>query len=82
MKTRKKYAKEFKMDAVSEQDYIRAESATNLVIKAHRLGRWVKEYQAEEGQSFRGNGRLTPEQEGLRKMKAQVKRLEMERDII
>ena len=46
------------------------------------LARWVKEYQSEEGQSFRGNGKLTPEQEEIRKLKAQVKRLEMEREIL
>ena len=42
----------------------------------------MKEHQAEEGQAFRGNGKLTPEQEEIRKLKAQVKRLEMERDIL
>jgi len=85
MKSRKKYSKEFKLDAVSlvlEQDYSRAEAARNLGINAHMLGRWVKEYQAEEEQSFRGNGKLTPEQEKIRKLEAQVKRLEMERDIL
>ena len=85
MKTRKKYSKEFKLDAVSlvlEQDYSRAEAARNLGINANMLGRWVKEHQAEEGQAFRGNGKLTPEQEEIRKLKAQVKRLEMERDIL
>ena len=85
MKSRKKYSKEFKLDAISlvlEQNYSRAEAARNLGINAHMLGRWVKEYQAEEGQSFRGNGKLTSEQEEIRKLKAQVKRLEMERDIL
>jgi transposase len=46
------------------------------------LGRWVKEHQAGDGQSFRGNGKLTPEQEEIRKLKTQVKRLQMEKDIL
>ena len=46
------------------------------------LGRWVKEHQADDGQAFRGNGKLTPEQEEIRKLKDQVKRLEMEKDIL
>ena len=46
------------------------------------LGRWVKEHQTEDGEAFRGNGKLTPEQEEIRKLKAQVKCLEMERDIL
>ena len=85
MKSRNKYSKEFKLDAVSlvlEQDYSRAEAARSLGINAQMLGRWVKEHQAEEGQAFRGNGKLTAEQEEIRKLKAQVKRLEMERDIL
>ncbi len=46
------------------------------------LGRWVKEHQADEGQAFRGNGKQPPEQEEIRKLKAQVKRLQMEKDIL
>ena len=85
MTTRKKYSKEFKLDAISlvtEQDYTRTEAAKSLGINAHMLGRWVKEHQADDGQAFRGNGKLTPEQEEIRKLKDQVKRLEMEKDIL
>jgi len=85
MTIRKKYSKEFKLDAVSlviEQEYSRAEAARSLDINANMLGRWVKESQAGGGQSFRGNGKLTPEQEEVRRLKAQVKRLQMEKDIL
>ena len=83
--TRKKYTKEFKLDAVSlvlEQGYTRQEAAKNLDINAHMLGRWVKEHQSEDGQAFRGNGKQTPEQEEIKRLKAQVKRLEMEREVL
>ncbi|MCF1458689.1 MAG: IS3 family transposase, partial [Shewanella sp.] len=82
---RKKYSKEFKLDAVSlvlEQDYSRAEAARNLGINAQMLGRWVKEAQADDGQAFRGNGKMTPEQEVIRRLKEENKRLQMERDIL
>jgi transposase len=49
MVIRKKYSKEFKLDAVSlviEQDYNRAEAARSLGINASMLGRWVREHQA------------------------------------
>jgi len=46
------------------------------------LSRWAKEVQRHDGQAFRGNGKLTVEQEENRKLKAQVKRLEMEKDIL
>ena len=85
MNTRKKYPKEFKLDAVSlvlDQGYTRIEAARSLDINANMLGRWVKEQQSGDGQAFRGNGKLTPEQEEIRKLKSQVKRLEMEKDIL
>lgn len=85
MTTRKKYSKEFKLDAISlvlEQNYTRTEAARSLGINSQMLGRWVQEHRSDESQAFRGNGKLTPEQEELRKLKAQVKRLEMERDIL
>ena len=67
---------------VPDQGFTRREAASSLDINAQMLGRWVKENQSEDGQAFRGNGKLTPEQEENRKLKAQVKRLEMERDIL
>ncbi|RDH81751.1 MAG: IS3 family transposase, partial [endosymbiont of Seepiophila jonesi] len=80
MATRKQYTKEFKLDAVSlvvDQGYSRSEAARSLDINAQMLGRWVKELQSDDGQAFRGNGKLTPEQEENRRLKAQVKRLQM-----
>jgi len=46
------------------------------------LGRWVKEQPADDGQAFRGKGKLTSEQKELRDLKAQVKRLQMEKEIL
>ncbi len=85
MTTRKKYSKEFKLDAVSlvtDQAYTRIEAARSLGICAQMLGRWVKEHQTGDDQAFRGNGKLTPEQEEIKKLKTRVKRLEMEKEIL
>jgi|TARA_B100000315_G_C14383266_1_gene498468 transposase len=85
MSIRKKYSKEFKLDAVSlvtDQNYTRTEAARSLGINANMLGRRVKEHQSDDGQAFRGNGKLTPEQEELRNLRTQVKRLQMEKDIL
>ena len=85
MTIRKRYSKEFKLDAVSlvvEQGYSRADAARSLDINANMLGRWVKENDCKDGQAFRGNGKLTPEQEEIRTLKTQVKRLQMEKDIL
>ena len=85
MSRRKKYSKEFKLDAVSlvlDQSYSRVEAARSLGLNSNMLGRWVSEHQTDGGQSFRGNGKLTPEQEEIRKLKSQVKSLEMEKEIL
>lgn len=85
MSSRKKYSKEFKLDAIAlveDHGYNKSEAARNLGINANMLGRWMKEQQEDDGHAFRGNGKLTPEQEELRSLKAKVKRLEMEREIL
>ena len=86
MTARKKYPKEFKLDAISlvlDQEYTRAEAARSLEINSNLLTRWIQEHQADDsGQAFRGNGKLTPELEEIRTLKAQVKRLQMEKDIL
>ena len=47
------------------------------------LGRWIKENQADNnGQAFRGNGKLTPEQEEIRRLKIENKQLKLERQIL
>ena len=59
MTTRKRYSKEFKLDALSlimEQEYPRAEAAKSLVVSVNMPGRWAKELQSQEGQVFRGKG--------------------------
>lgn len=64
--TRKQYSNEFKLDAISlalEQGFTRKEAAASLDINAQMLGRWIKESKDADGQAFRGNGKLTPEQE-------------------
>ncbi len=85
MTPRKKYSKEFKLDAVSlitDQGYSRAEASRSLGINTNMLCRWVQEEQAGDGQTFRGNGKLTPDQEEIRRLKSENKRLKMEKEIL
>ena len=85
MTKRKSYSKEFKRDAVSlvvEQGYSRAEAALSLEVGINALSRWVKEYEAKDKHAFVGKGKLSSEQADNRKLKARIKRLEMERDIL
>jgi len=85
MKTRKRYTREFKEDAVrlvTEQGYKRTEAARNLGIDRGMLGRWIKDFEADEMEAFRGHGKLTVEQEELRQLREENRRLKMERDIL
>ena len=55
------------MDAISlvlDQGFTIAEAARSLEIRPNMLGLWIKWNEADNnGQAFRGNGKLTPEQE-------------------
>jgi transposase len=85
MIARKKYPKEFKLDAVSlvvEQGYGVTEAAKSLGIHQALLSRWIKEHQEPDGQAFRGNGKLSAEQAEIRLLKEENKRLKMEKEIL
>jgi len=85
MGKRKKYTKEFKLDAiglVQEQGYSQAEAARSLGINANMLSRWMREHEKEDVKCFRGNGVMTEEQERIRELEKRVKRLEMEKEIL
>jgi len=85
MTTRKRYSKEFKLDAISlvlEQGYTQAEAGRSLDISANLLGRWIKEHDAGDGQAFRGNGKLTAEQAEIRRLTEENRRLKMEKEIL
>ena len=85
MIARKKYSKEFKLDAISlvlDQCYTRVEAARSLDINVKMLCRWINEYQADDDQAFRGNGKLTLEQEEIRRLQEENRRLKMEKEIL
>ena len=86
MEARKQYTKEFKLDAISlvlDQGFTIAEAARSLGIRASMLGRWTKESQVDNNdQAFRGNRKLTPGQEEIRRLKIENKQLKLERQIL
>ena len=85
MTTRKKYSKEYKLDAVSlvlDQGYTVTEAARSLEINRSVLQRWIKEFESDDGQAFRGNGKLTPEQAEIRRLKEENRRLKMEKEVL
>jgi transposase len=82
---RRKYSKQFKIDALNlviEQGYSVSEAARNLGIHPGVLRRWKSQLEAEGNEAFPGKGRMSAENEELKKLRKEVKRLRMERDIL
>jgi len=82
---RKRYSKQFKVDAVklvTEQGYKVSEAARNLGIHHSSLRRWKKQFETNGNQAFPGKGNLNPENEELYRLRKEVKKLRMERDIL
>ena len=82
---RKVYTPEFKLAAVkmmTEQKLSVAEVARRLGVTEDRLHDWKKAVAEKGADAFPGSGHLTPLEEENRKLRADVKRLEMERDIL
>ena len=82
---RQTYTPECKREAVrlvTEYHYGMAEAARNLGINTNRLRRWKREFADQANGAFPGKGRLSPEQEELHRLRAENKRLRMEREIL
>ena len=76
---------EFKLAAVkmiAEQKLSVAEVGRRLGVTENRLHEWKKSVAETGADAFPGSGHLTPLEEENRKLRADVKRLEMERDIL
>jgi transposase len=83
--SRKVYAPEFKVRAVqmiTEQKLSVAEVARRLGVTESRLHEWKKAVADKGVEAFPGSGHLTPAEDELRRLRADVKRLETERDIL
>lgn len=82
---RRTYTREFKLAAVkliTEQDYSVAEAARRLGISANLLHVWKKALQGAGEHAFPGRGQFPPLEEEVRRLRAENKRLQMERDIL
>jgi transposase len=82
---RRSYTREFKLAAVkliTEHDYSVAEAARRLGLSANLLHLWKKTVQTSGDQAFPGQGVLPPLEEENRRLRAENKRLQMERDIL
>ena len=84
-KKRRTYTREFKVEAVqlvTKQEYSIAEAAESLGVSANSIRTWKKAFEQNGNDAFPGNGKLTPADEEMRRLREEVKRLRMERDIL
>src|SRR4051794_4309356 len=82
---RRTYTREFKLEAVkliTEKGYSVAEAARALDVGETLLRSWKQALDKEGDQAFPGQGKLPPLEEELRQLRADNKRLQMERDIL
>jgi len=81
MRQRKKYTDEFKREAialVTEQGYKVTDAAKNLGINDNNLRRWMIEFKQEGS----GEQISTDEKEEFKKLRKQVRELQMEKEIL
>jgi transposase len=83
--TRKKFTREFKIEAVrflTGSNMSAAQAGRDLGINPNLLTRWKKEFQSDSSQAFPGTGHLKPEEEELRRLRRENALLRQERDIL
>jgi transposase len=84
-KRRRTYTREFKVEAVklvTEQGYSVAEAARSLGVHETLLRSWKQALRAQGDQAFPGQGHLPAIEEELRRLRAENKRRQAERDIL
>ena len=84
MATRRRYTREFKVEAVRLLQDGKAASAVarDLGITAEMLRRWRRDVEAGGEKAFPGHGRPKPENEELVALRREVKRLREDRDFL
>lgn len=82
---RAKHSAEYKQEAlrrvVDGREPI-ASVAADLGLARETLYRWMREYRSNPSEAFRGNGKLTSQDEEIRKLRQENARLKEERDIL
>jgi transposase len=84
-KKRNQYAKEYKLEAVRlmiEEGRPISELSRELGTAQSLLHRWKKKSEEGKIDPFQGQGRLSPEDEELRQLRRENKRLRMENEIL
>ena len=85
MATRRTFSGEFKREAVrliKERGVSVAQAARDLDLHENVLRKWVRELSGDPEHAFPGQGQMKPEQAEIARLKKEVAKLRMERDIL
>ena len=85
METRRKFSREFKLEAVKmvqERGVALSQAARDLNLNENMLRRWIKELSDDPQEAFPGGGTMKPEQAEIARLQKEVAKLKMERDIL
>jgi transposase len=85
MGTRRQFSREFKVEAVrlvKDRGVSVAQAARDLDVHESVLRKWIRELAADPRQAFPGEGVMKPEQAEIDRLKKEVIKLRMERDIL
>lgn len=85
MGTRRQFSREFKREAVrlvKERGVAVAQAARDLDVHENVLRKWMRELAADPQQAFPGKGVMKPEAAEIERLKKEVAKLRMERDIL
>ena len=82
---RKRYAREFKLEAVrllKERWVSVAQASRDLGVHANVLREWVRAFAADPEQAFPGRGQMKLDQLEVERLRREVQKLKAERDIL
>ena len=85
MGTRREFSREFKLEAVKlvkERGVTAAQAARDLDVHENVLRKWVRDVNADAQHAFPGKGVMKPEQAEIDRLRKEVAKLKMERDIL
>ena len=83
--TRRKFSREFKLEAVKlvvERGVGFAQAGRDLDLHVNVLRKWVRDQAADPVQAFPGKGQMKPEQLEIDRLRKEVTKLKAERDIL
>ena len=82
---RRKFPREFKIEAVRrviDSGETATEVARSIGVDPSLLYGWMRQLKAEDKEAFRGNGKLTAQDEEIRRLRRQLADVTEERDIL